>query len=233
MTRSEIIESILNDINAHLMQTRDIQSIFECKDGDERKNIHIWTIGHITEGQYWGVDETTAGIFLESLEQSRQRGDFDTGRFIATGITRNLSFVEVELTRWYLCIYYERRAIVRPPLPPLLPIDENAPIVEIGRYERTKKTLFASMFEYCVTKKLADGECCGGDCGSDRERGDAPNSYYMCENLHLLCYQCKQEWRVNHNKKGCPVCRNETDYQFVITPQPSQDTVVSDISLLL
>ena len=68
--------------------------------------------------------------------------------------------------------------------------------------------------------QAAGEHCCGacGEFGEDREKGFAPTSYYLCERLHLLCRDCKQGWRVTQGNNSCPACRNETEYDFVITP---------------
>ena len=221
-SRSEILQFVMHDIVAHLASNNEFtdSTVFQCIDGDERKNVHIWKIEHHQEGQYWEQNNAISDIFIETVETVRQRGDFDTNKFTAISINKSPSEQLGDITTYSLRISYQRIPIVRPELP----IVDGASDIVVGRYERTKKTLFSSMFEYCVTKKLDDGECCCAGCDSDRQRGDPPNSYYLCQNLHLLCFQCKRVWRGDNGQSGCPLCRNETEYQFVITPQSSQDS---------
>ena len=115
-------------------------------------------------------------------------------------------------------------AAVAPPQPPRRRRAAAQP--QMGRYERTKKTLFGSMFEFVVKAKLAEKDADGkpaNECWSCMEQPDLPpRSWYLCENLHLLCLQCKKEWRDRRGNKHCGACRNETEYKFVISPTPSQ-----------
>jgi hypothetical protein len=142
-------------------------------------------------------------------------GDFDNGRWTFARSSKNETTFDEGLSGFKLTMGYEKRgraAAVGEPV---------AAGVQVGRYERTKKTLFGAMHKYCVTKKLEDGEdCCITHCDA-RERGDPPASFYLCENLHLLCKPCKNNWRIENDNKGCPACCNETEYAFVITPNAS------------
>jgi len=96
----------------------------------------------------------------------------------------------------------------------------------MGRYERTKKTLFGSMFEFVVKAKLAEKDPDGRPANNCWYCLDHPHfpgrSWYMCENLHLLCLTCKKEYRDRQGKKMCGICRQDNEYQFVISPTPSQ-----------
>ena len=181
-TRSEILQFVMHDINAHLA-SNNVLTTFDCIDGDERKNDHIWKIEHHGDGHYWEQHRTLVDrwFFTTALETVRQRGDCDTTKFTAISIYQSTPELVGDTLTYELRISYQRIPIVRPELP----IVDGASDIVIGRYERTKKTLFSSMFEYCVTKKLYDGECCCAGCDSDRQRGDPPNSYISIGSLGL------------------------------------------------
>lgn len=209
--RSDVAESALQDIAAHLSDQIGIYFMIQGNSCDERATNHHYNASY--EGESSSEAES---MLLTTVRVVGGRGDFDTARWRFRNIEKdNTSSIDgINTFNWRLS--YDK-------IPSAAPVGVAEPIadesnVQVGRYERTKKNLFGAMFEYCVTKKLEDGECCGALCGLDRERGDPPTSYYLCENLHLLCNPCKQQWRIAFGNKGCPQCNNTTEYAFVITP---------------
>jgi hypothetical protein len=213
--RSDVAEGALNDIAVALSESIGFYFMVSLISDDERKTDHQYAVRY--EGDATNDAERD---FMTLVDDVGGEGDFDYTRWTFTRSAKGDTTFSDGLNIFILTLTYvrERAAQIAEPI-------AGAPNVQVGRYECQKRGLFGMMFEYCVTKKLADGEyCCGGCRGEEDPLPDLPpTSYYLCENLHLLCKPCKDNWRVENGNKGCPACRNETEYAFVITPNASQD----------
>jgi len=205
--RSDITEGILYDIATHLVDVGGIYFMFELENGDERIANHTYTVFY--DGD---ADDVAEQIFMDKVEEIGRQCDYDTARWRFTHSSKGDSTTSGGYNKFICTLAYEKKLRAEPVA--------DASGVQVGRYERQKRGLFGAMYEYCVMKKLEEGdECCGGCRGEDDPLPDLPpTSYYLCENLHLLCRPCKQQWRVANGNKGCPACRNHTEYAYVITP---------------
>ena len=213
MSQYRDAEGTLNDIAAAISEAIGVYFMIGLITSDERRSEHQYSV------RYDGYDLTEVEEdFITAVDICGRGRSFDSTRWTFNhalkGETTNSGD---NLNSFILTLVYSKNPTSEPVA--------GARNVQVGRYEIQKKTLFASMHDYCVKKKLEEKEENGDPsnvCSICLEQPDLPaRSYYLCENLHLMCKPCKDAWRGGENKNWCPVCHNVTQYKFVITPPAS------------
>ena len=211
--RNVVADGVLNDITASIAATIDVYFMIELIAADERRSDHQYSVRY--EGVAINDGETE---FMDLLNFVGSEGSFDSTRWSFISSSKGDTTTNDGLHTFILTLLYAKKP-TREPI-------AGARNVQVGRYETQKKTLFASMHDYCVKKMLEEKDVNdepANVCSICLDQPDLPpRSYYLCENLHLMCKPCKDGWRGGENKNWCPVCHNVTQYKFVITPPASQ-----------
>lgn len=206
MSQYRDCEGTLNDIAFAISEELGIYFMIGLISSDERRSEHQYAVQY--EG--YAIDEEIE--FMDAVNIAGRGRSFDSTRWSFINAQKDETTSNDGLSTFTLTLVYTRSPIREPVVG-----ERN---VQVGRYETQKKTLFVSMHNYCVKKMLEDPS---NVCSICLDQPDLPpSSYYLCENLHLMCKPCKDGWRGRENKNWCPVCHNVTQYKFVITPPQSQ-----------
>jgi len=225
--RAQLAGDIFADIKASIAESCGADVEFDIRADLETTNDHEWRLvfRSLDEDDPANLD-LAFDLFISHVDKLRKRDEFNTPRFTLETVSatedKGLTQTADQLV-FTLKMAYAR---VKDPLLEAKeePLDAETAGRPLGHprvlrrsVANDKKTLFSSMFDYIVRDKLAKGDGCCCCSGSDVQRLDHPTAYYLCVNLHLMCYDCRDSWRGQRKKTTCPLCQVQTPYQHVFS----------------